>query len=351
MRISKRILAKLDKVYSIALIPSISIGNLPAFAAGSEVDSELLLFEPPDYESKIIANSPGGFMSLWPLQKMNKNYIVASTNFKPIFDASGCRIIIYPLGQTPLQEPIEVARLPYTHRIAIHKVGNKICFLGSTLCRRKDFTQDWEHPGGIYLAILPDDVEQPWAVKQIVFGLSKNHGMDYIRLGQGSKGKFLISAMEGLYYLHIPKNPEDNWKLERISEGEHSDAFAFDWNGSGNSEIFTISPFHGNILSVYQKVENFWKRSVIDDTLEMGHVLWAGNFLGEPALVIGNRQGRKELKLYRFPKGLNGSFKTEIIDQGIGPTQMAVVTLTDNEEMVILAGHAASEVIVYNIFK
>lgn len=351
MKISKRTLANLDKVYSIALIPSLSKGNLPAFAAGSEADSELLLFEPPNYEPKTIANSPGGFMSLWPLQKMSKNYIVASTNFKPVFDASDCRIVIYSLDQSSTPEPIEVAKLPYTHRIAIQEVGGKTCFLGSTLCAHKDFTQDWGHPGGIHMAVLPDDVEQPWTVKQIAPGLSKNHGMDYARLGQSGKEVFLISAMEGLYFLHIPENPEDNWKLESIAEGEHSDAFAFDWNESGNSEIFTISPFHGNMLSVYHKVDNSWGKFNIDDTLEMGHVLWAGNFLGEPALITGNRKGRKDLKLYRFPKGLNSSFETDIIDEGIGPTQMAVVKLTDKEEMIILAGHGDSEVIVYNIFK
>lgn len=351
MKIHKRVVRQLERVYSLAMVPGFNSGGLPGFVAGSEGDEGLLLFEPPGYDGKVIAHQPGGFISLVGLQKDSRPYVLASVDFKPGFKAENCRILLYPLDQGECPEPYEVARLPFAHRIAITEVDRELCFLASTLCSAKQFKDDWSHPGGIYLSFIPANLNQAWSLRQLVDSLSKSHGMDYARLERGSKGGFLISAMEGLFHLRIPERKGSEWPFERIADGEHSDAFAYDLNASGTADIFTLSPFHGNTLSMYRKLSGGWKRTVIDDDIEMGHIVWAGEFLGEPGIIAGGRRGRKELRLYRLLDAEKNQFRKEIIDEGIGATQMLVINRASDSALLIVAGHGTNEVLIYDIHK
>ncbi|MHC4644475.1 MAG: hypothetical protein ACYTBJ_03160, partial [Planctomycetota bacterium] len=192
MKVTKRTLANLERVYSIAAVPRLSVDGWPAFLAGSEGDGPLLYFEPPQYEPVQIADAPGGFISLWAFSKHDANYVVAATDFKPGFKAENCRIIVYPLDQTLRGHSFEVGRLPYTHRVAVLDVAGRLCFLGSTLCSAKAFKYDWTQPGGVHLAIIPDKIQQKWQFTQIVTGLNKNHGMDFAQLEKQAKPGFLL---------------------------------------------------------------------------------------------------------------------------------------------------------------
>ena len=74
-----------------------------------------------------------------------------------------------------------------------------------------------------------------------------------IRLGREQRDGYLLSAMEGLFFMPVPDNPAGEWTTSRIADGEYSDAFAFDWDDDGEPEIFTISPFHGHVLSIHRR--------------------------------------------------------------------------------------------------
>jgi len=318
--VTKRVLAKLDAVYSLAALPG------GGFAVGSEADGPLLFFESFDAAPRALADGPGGFISLCPLERGGRRGLVASVDFKPVFQAADCRILLIPLDGG---EATEVARLPYTHRIAVVEVGGQPCFLGSTLCSHKDCTQDWTHPGGIHVGAIPDDPAQPWALRELPQPLTRNHGMD------PAPGGFLVSATEGLFRLRLPDRIDGEWVFERIAEGEHSDAFACPLTG----DILALSPFHGNVLSRYRGGPSGWEREVMADDIDMGHIVWAGKFLGGPAVIAGGRRGRKELRLYREGR------PCEVIDEGIGAAQMLVF----DGNRLVFAGHATGEVLLYEL--
>jgi hypothetical protein len=349
VKVTKRTVGNIEKGYSIATVPAITVDGMPAFAAGSEVDGPLLFFEPPDYKSTKISDGPGGFISLWPLIHKGCPYIVASVDFKPVFQARNCRIQIYPLDQGPGPAPYEAGPLPYTHRVAVAKVAGKDYLLASTLCESKESKDDWSHPGGIHVAQIPADLSEPLRPRQVVFGLNKNHGMDFARLPSSPNGGFLLSAMEGLFYLHIPDDPEGEWPSEKIADGEHSDAFAYDVEGTGTPQVFAISPFHGTTVKIYRHEQGSWQPSVIADDISFGHVVWAGELLGEPALLVGGRRERRELRLYR-KSGLGGKeFSYEIIEEDIGPTQVAVVNRGKDSASLIVAAHNQHEINIYDL--
>jgi hypothetical protein len=221
--------------------------------------------------------------------------------------------------------------------------------LASTLCAAKAHKEDWTQPGGIHLAEAPADPAQPWPLRQVVHGLNKNHGMDYAELGRERRPGFLLSAMEGMFFMPVPENPDGDWTTEPICAEECSDAFAFDWDGDGVPEIFSISPFHGHRLSLHKATSVGWRRTMIHDDLSLGHIVWAGNLLGGPALLAGSRRDRRELRLYR-PDQAGGVVRDyRVIDEGIGPSQLNVVTMGVGRALLYVAAHGVNEVRLYEL--
>jgi hypothetical protein len=317
--------------------------------AGSEGENELLFFESRRFIPQVIARSPGGFISLCPLVRDGRRYVVAATAFKPGFNGANSEIRLFPLDEGECPQSTKVALLPYTHRITMFRHRDSDFLLASTLCAGKSHKEDWTQPGGIHLAEVPPDQRQPWPLRQIVSGLNKNHGMEFAELGRDRQPGWLLSAKEGLFFLALPTDPWGIWATEIIDGTEHSDAFAFDWDGDGEPEVFSISPFHGHVLALRKKAPQGWYRSIIHDDLAMGHIVWAGEFLGRPGLLAGSRDKRRELRLYR--PATNGSVDGayEVIDEGIGPTQIAVVPRGDQAAVLYVAAHGLNEVRRYDI--
>lgn len=349
MKISSRTLARLERGYSISLLPA-RAGQVAGLLAGSEGEDDLLLLEAPDFARKVIARAPGGYISTCPLEHAGRRYALATTLFKPGFNGAEASIRLYPLDESECPRSTLVADLPYTHRITVRAQGGRVFLLASTLCAGKADKDDWTQPGGIHLAEMPADPQLPWRLRQIVPGLNKNHGMDYAELGRVRRPGYLLSAMEGLFFMPLPKDPDGGWPVEQIWAEEHSDACAFDWDGDGVPEVFSISPFHGHVLSVFrERPEGGWERRVIHDDLSFGHVVWAGSLLGGPALLAGSRRGRRELRLYRPTRdgGIDPDY--QIIDEGIGPAQLSVLSVDAHRAILHVSAHGVDEVRRYEL--
>ena len=343
-----RTLARMEVPYSIARVPADAAGLMPAVAVGSEGEGPLLLLRPPEYRPEVLAEKPGGFMSLCHLQWAGRPFLAASTCFKPVFKGADCRLAAYPLDRGPLPVPEDIGPLPYTHRLGLATVCGTGCLLASTLCGGKDFLDDWSRPGSIHLSVVPSAPgggPGAWGFRPICGGLSKNHGMDPAVFTGGRRG-FLLSAHEGLFFLEAPRETRGAWEREAIAAGEYSDACAFSWDADGEPQVFSLSPFHGNILSRHRLTPGGWVRETIDDSIEFGHVLWAGMLLGRPGLLVGSRGAGKDLAIYR-PAG--GFLKKELIDEGVGPAQAAVVDRGKNECTIFVSAHARGEVVSYAI--
>jgi hypothetical protein len=322
---------------------------MPAIAVGSEGNGPLLLLRPPEYRPDVLAEKPGGFMSLCHLQWAGRPFLAASTSFKPVFKGAECRLAAYPLDRGPLPVPEDIGPLPYAHRLGLATVSGKTCLLASTLCGGKEFLDDWSKPGGVSLAVVPavpGGGAAAWAFRPICEGLSKNHGMDQAVLTRGRRG-FLLSAHEGLFFLETPQETGGAWERETLATGEYSDAFAFPWEADGEPQVFSLSPFHGNTLSRHRLTPTGWMRETIDDSIEFGHVLWAGMLLGRPGLLVGTRGGGKEIALYRAAG--DGLLKKELIDEGAGPAQAAVMDNGRSQCTIFVSAHARGEVISYAI--
>lgn len=375
MNIQHRTLAKLPRGYSITVVPGTEVDGLPSFVAGSEGDDVLLYFESPGFRPVVIAREPGGYISLAPMELDGRRYVIAATKFKPGFDAATSDIRVYPLDRGEMPACAIVADLPYTHRVALLQRDGKKYVLASTLCTAKAGRDDWTQPGGILIAEVPAGFsiekhaqapEARWLMRYVFSGMNKNHGLDHAVLGArgngaGTRDGYLVSAMEGLFFMEIPEDmgSAKPWAGERICASENSDAFACDWDDDGEPEIFSISPFHGNELAMHKRrvahvsagTAAAWTRTLIHADLSFGHIVWAGNFLGRPGLLAGSRRERRELRLYRpatdFDGGVDPNYT--LIDEGIGPSQITVVERSPARMALYVAAHGVDEVRIYEV--
>ena len=338
----------MERVYSLARVPSDSIGGPPAFLAGSESDGPILSFSPPHYEPKVVATHPGGFISLATFKHQGERFVLAATKFFPGFDAAECDIHVFPLDRGEDVSSVHSFSMPYTHRVAVVEIGGENYFVGSTLCAKKDSKEDWTQPGGIFIARIPNPIDSDWDIIPVLEGLNKNHGMDLARIESGGQRGFLVSALEGCFFLEIPDSAQGKWNTTQIDSDESSDAFAFDWDGTGQPQVFSIQPFHGHQVHVHRRDGDQWEKRLLTDQIEFGHILWAGNLLGRRALVVGWRRGARDLVVYWKTGPDPKDYEIETIDREIGPAQM-IVHPDGDRDFLIVSGHGAACVLLYEL--
>lgn len=341
--VKKQILAKLDRVYAVS---PIQINGRTYFLAATEERGKCLIFSPPYWKVSVVWDGPGGCMSLVPVPGREKTF-VAIQKFFPIFQSEHADIV-YVKGGEVITEPWHVTRvldLPFVHRIEIMQVGQVPFLVAGTLCGGKVFQDDWSQPGAVYAGAIADDASDKWFLEPILEGISKNHGMHVTIIDE--KLVVMVSGKEGLFMLRVPEKPGSQWQYEQLLEREVSDVYSYDIDGDGVPEIVTIEPFHGNRLVVYRRMLKEWQ-PVFETSIDFGHVVWAGEILGETAVLGGCRGRSKELFLLR-PKGSDlRTMSREILDSDVGPTHIAVVH-KQNCDLIVSANHGSDEVALYEL--
>lgn len=343
MNITKRKLAQLEMVYSVC---PVQIGGKTHFLAATESHGKCLLFSPPDWKTSVVWDGPGGSMQLVPFPGRERGFL-AIQGFFPIFQSQHAAVVHAEAGNV-LTKPWQVRRvleLPFVHRLGIVMVDSLPYIIAATLCGGKDFQDDWSKPGAVYAGVVPEDPSGKWSIQPVLQGVSKNHGMHVTNID--GRAVILITGQEGVFSIYIPREPGEEWRHERLIDYEVSDIYTADIDGDGVLEIIDIEPFHGDRLVIYKRLSGSWK-AVFEMSINFGHVVWAGNILGKPAILVGSRGGAKELSLL-CPK-TNGSFimEPQVLDEHVGPTQVAVVSKQDCD-LILSANHNMGEVVLYEV--
>jgi hypothetical protein len=86
MRISKRVLARLDKVYAVAAVPA---GGQIHLTAATEARGECLLFSPPDWRASVVWEDPGGTMSIAAVPGSDAAFLAVQERFFPDAERAG----------------------------------------------------------------------------------------------------------------------------------------------------------------------------------------------------------------------------------------------------------------------
>ena len=343
MNITKRILASLELIYAVC---TIQIEGETHFVAATEGYGECLLFSPPDWTASSVWEGPGGTMCLTPLPGRG-GALLAIQEFFPIFQSESAGIVYAePRGSsTEAWHVRRVIDLPFAHRIEIVHIGPVPYLVAASLCEAKDSQDDWSHPGTVYAGPLPRDPSGHWSLDPILSGISKNHGMHATHL-DGCK-VVLIAGREGIFSIRVPAEPGEEWFWTRLVEHEVSDVHATDIDGDGIPELVAIEPFHGDTFTIYKLLSREWQ-AIFCMPISFGHVVWAGDVLGAPAMLVGSRSGDEDLSLMRVQSTDPVRIERSVIDRGIAPTQVGVVH-RGNVCQIISANRGTGNAVLYEL--
>ena len=181
-------------------------------------------------------------------------------------------------------------------------------------------------------------------------GITKNHGLHITQMS--GKRVLLVGGSEGLFRFSVPSRPDGQWDKERLIDHEVSDIFVSDLDDDDRHEIVTIEPFHGDQLVIYKEIGKGWQ-PVARKQLNFGHVVWTGRIGGRSCIVAGSRGGMKNLELLYLQEPAllsegRAGLRTQLIDSGVGPTQVAVVH-EKKRDLIFSANNAVGEVAMYEL--
>lgn len=167
----------------------------------------------------------------------------------------------------------------------------------------------------------------------------------------GARESLLSASFLGVSLLQFDKG---QWRRTLLVKGDPSG-----WPASGSSEVTvghlgrerflaTIEPWHGNQVVAYRRGTGTWTRHVIDDTIRDGHTLVAGDFDGDgrDELVVGERQGKRSVYLYRMADARADTWSKQPLDEGgMAAAGCAVADLNaDTRPDVVCIGTATANV-------
>lgn len=318
------------------------------FLAATELYGQWHHFAPPDYNVRIASHAPGGVLGFTALPD-GSGRLLAIERAYPIYHFAQAAITLSQPSGGPggLWTKQHLADLPYVHRIGVMAAGNTKLLVASTMCGRKQHQEDWSAAGAVYASVLPDmETVTTLSFQPIHEGLSRNHGMQ-IAPFQGVSTLF-VSGMEGVYALNpVESDGVHGWQSRQMLARDVSDIALFDLDGDGREEMVTIEPFHGDTVGIYRQTDSDWVM-VAQQSVNFGHVAWAGMMHGRRCLLLGSRGGRQDLRLLIFRGDGSLAFETLTLDENTGPANVAVVHEPDRV-LILSANHVRGEVALYEI--
>ena len=340
MNIEKRELSDLLRCYATR---AFDVDNkLTLFYASEEEGYPCYAFTGDEFEERsVVWEKGGGTMSIIPIPN-RKNEFFAIMDFYLKVTPSKSKLV---WGKKVGKEWVlkDMLYLPFLHRFEIFEVNGDLHFLGATIADNKQFKDDWSLPGSVYTGVFPKDFNEGLSVEKIGTGYFRNHGLT--KKTEEGKQVVYLSSDQGVIRVTPPYDANE-WKIEKVFDGQISEIAIGDIDNDGKSEIITIEPFHGNTIKIYKNING--KYEVIykyDNIIDFAHSLVYCTIKGEPTFLAGIRRLDCELVAFNFR---NGAIEKTIIDEGGGPANLYVYNQEDRD-LILSANHTENKAVVYVI--
>lgn len=315
MLLEKKAAYELDRCYAIA--PLTYQGKRHVLVAAEKVN-KCLLFDLDGNVEDVIWEEPGGTMSMVQVPGSDGWFLATHRFYSPNDSADARIVLVRPEGGK--WSVACVKELPFCHRFSIIERGGVHYLIACTIKSAHEYKDDWRFPGAIYVGELPEDLEEYGPDNQIPMtclkdGLLKNHGYFTINTPEGDYS--LVGTENGCFKVTPPDEKGGEWTVEQLTDAPTSDMALADFDGDGKEEMITITPFHGDQIEIWRPDGEGKYRKVWDCPFktEMAHSIWARDFYGQQAAIIGHRKGKRDLLAFYYE---DGEYKTKVLDADVG---------------------------------
>ena len=346
MNVNKKVLAKLNKCYSLS---ELSYRGEHCFLVAAEKQDPCYLFSEDGERLATVWEQPGGVMTMTPVPGTDGAFLATHKFYSPNDSAQAKIVIAEPDGEGRWTVRTLVDA-PFVHRFGIlERCGVRYllmcCLKSGHACK-----DDWSSPGRVFAAVLPEDLspyneENQLPLTELKDGMLKNHGYCLVR--EGNYDTALVTCEQGVFQFVPPETKEEGWVIRQLLDVPTSDAVLLDLDGDGKLELGCMSPFHGDQLAIYHLDEagtyqKVWKYC---EPCEFLHAIWAGELLGSPAWVVGHRKGKRNTMVIRYVPG-NG-YAAQVIDEDVGAANVMHFVNKAGEDVLVAANREIDEICLY----
>ncbi len=347
MKVSKKVISNLTKCYSIA--PLTYNGKEHFLVAAEKVD-RCILFDQEGNEVDTVWSEPGGVMSMVQVPGTNGQFLATHKFYSPN-DSKEAKIVIVTPVSMGNWEVRTLVELPHVHRFDIVERNGVKYLIACALKSGHEFKDDWSMPGKVYAAVLPDDLSQfnenhQLELKVIKDNMLKNHG--YYRIHENGMDTCVISADCGVFQFIPPETPDKDWEVRTLIDSAASDAVLVDLDGDGEKELGVLSPFHGEKISVYKKIDGkFTMVYEYEKNADFTHAIYGGPLCGKNAFVVGHRKAERNLIVFTYNQQTK-AYEAEVIDEDCGPANVFHF-VKDGKDIIVSANRETDEIAMYTL--
>lgn len=343
MRFQKKVVADIEKCYATA---GMIVQGQPQVIFAGEGNGALLVLSGPNFKNvEEIWRGGGGTMSVVPIDGYEGCFF-ASRGFYSMVESNNSTIEIVRYNDGQYSHEV-VAELPYLHRFGIvNGINNDRYIVAATIADFKANKEDWSHPGHLYYAKLPENLEKEFQLEwsRLPGDYTINHGFcvaDY----KGKQAAY-VACKEGIFVIVTPTENGGMWTVHQLTEFPASDLAVMDIDRDGQKEMAVISPFHGNRFTLYrlnnEKACRLYEYSVEQDFY---HTVISAEIDGKRMFIGGAR--REAMQLFAIVWNDDKKKFDEIVfDQNVGPSNAAVLQVSD-ASIILSANRQIHEAALY----
>lgn len=337
----KQVVCSLEKCYALS---TLMFGGEEHLLVAAEKHAPCYLLGSDGTVVDTVWEEPGGVMTMVPVPGREGTFLATHQFYSPN-DAKNAKLICAEFCAAGSWRITTIAELPFVHRFDIIE-KNGVCYvLACTLKSGHEYKNDWRFPGKLWAGVLGEDPSEPLELAVIKDGLSFNHG--YTRYVENGVVSGIVSSEQGVFRVTPPAKSGGEWQIEQLLDQFCSDAVLTDLDGDGVPELFTISPFHGNMIRIWHQNEGGAYEQVYTypEELPFLHAICNGTVYGLPAVFVGNREGDRLLLCFTWK---NGAYSAEIVDSGCGPANCLLFE-REGKPVLLASNREVSEVALYEI--
>lgn len=347
MHVTKKVIGELEKCYSLAPLEYKGKGHM---LVAAEKINQCRLYDLNGTLEEVIWEEPGGTMSMVQVPGTDGQFLATHQFYSPN-DSKEAKIIL----ASPSKEGWKIqtiAELPFVHRFDIISRNGIHYVIACTLKSGHEYKEDWRSPGKIYVGKLPQnlteiDDQHPLKMKAIKDGLLKNHG--YCKAVVDGVERAFVASDEGVFCVTPLEKEDGQWEIQKVLDEASSDMALADFDQDGELEILTISPFHGEKVSIFKKQNGQWKKIyTYEKDVEFAHAIWGGEIAGETGVIIGHRKGERDLLFFHCTDNEKLTFEAQLLDHNVGPANVLCYTY-EGAAYILSANREIDEIALYKV--